>query len=227
MQPASTERVAVTERTALGRMPERGTHDRSEVDAILDEGFVAHVGLATERGPVVLPMVYGRVGDGLYLHGAPASKFVRRAKHGVPVCVTVTLVDGLVLARSTFHHSINYRSVVVFGEAVEVKDLDERAAALAAIVDHVVPGRSAEARAANETEVRGTTVLRLAIDEASAKVRTGPPKDDDEDLELPIWAGVVPVATVFGEPLGDGVGRSVPVAASAASYGRTVPVAAG
>ena len=219
-QPATTDRVAVTDRTMLGRLPERGSHERGLVDEILDEGLVAHVGLATERGPIVLPMVYGRRDRDLFLHGAPASKFVRRAKHGVPVCITVTLVDGLVLARSTFHHSINYRSVVVLGEAVEVRDLDERAAALEAIVDHVAPGRSGEARPANEQEVRGTTVLRLPIDEASAKVRTGPPKDDDEDLELPIWAGVVPVSTVFGEPVGDGIGLPVPVAPSAASYAR-------
>jgi nitroimidazol reductase NimA-like FMN-containing flavoprotein (pyridoxamine 5'-phosphate oxidase superfamily) len=212
--------VALTDRTALSRLPERGSHERELVNAILDEGIIAQVGITTERGPLVLPMVYGRLGDALYLHGAPASRFVRRAKQGVPVCVTVTLVDALVLARSTFHHSINYRSVVVFAEAEEVAELDERAAALEAIVEHLVPGRTSEARAANEKEVRGTVVLRVPIDEASAKVRTGPPSDDHEDLELDVWAGLVPVTTTFGTPVGDGAGRDVAMAGSAASYRR-------
>ena len=136
------------------------------------------------------------------------------------MCVTVTLVDGLVLARSTFHHSVNYRSVVVFGEAVEVEDLDERAIALAAVVEHIVPGRTGEARSATEKEVRGTVVLRLPIDEASAKVRTGAPNDDDADLALAVWAGVVPVATTFGAPVGDGIGQDMPVSPSAAGYRR-------
>ena len=192
-----------TARTTFKRLPERGTHDLAAVHAVLDAAFVAHVGIQTDHGPVVIPTAYGRVGDQLYLHGSPASRLVRSLKQGVPVCVTVTLVDGLVLARSTFHHSINYRSVVVFGVATEVVDLDEKAVALAAFVEHVVPGRTAEVRAATEQELRGTTVLALPVVEASAKVRTGPPVDDVEDLSLPVWAGVVPLATSAGAPLAD------------------------
>jgi nitroimidazol reductase NimA-like FMN-containing flavoprotein (pyridoxamine 5'-phosphate oxidase superfamily) len=192
-----------TERTTLKRLPERGSHELDTICAILDEGIVCHVGFATERGPVVIPTTYGRVGGDLYLHGSPASRMLRSLKDGVPLCVTVTLVDALVLARSTFHHSINYRSVVVFGTGTEVTDPDEKAEALAAFVEHIVPGRTAEARVATPKEVKGTLVLRLPLTEASAKVRVGPPVDDEEDLSLPVWAGVLPFAATPGVPIAD------------------------
>jgi nitroimidazol reductase NimA-like FMN-containing flavoprotein (pyridoxamine 5'-phosphate oxidase superfamily) len=195
--------IAPTERTTLRRLPDRGRYEREVIDAILDEAFICHVGIATDRGPVVIPTTYARQGDRLYVHGSPASHLLRTMKGGAPVCLTVTLVDGLVLAKSTLHHSINYRSVVVFGTATEVADLDERAAALAAIVEHIVPGRTHEVRAATEKEVRGTSVLCLALDEVSAKVRTGPPVDDEADLDLPVWSGVLPLSMVAGAPLVD------------------------
>jgi nitroimidazol reductase NimA-like FMN-containing flavoprotein (pyridoxamine 5'-phosphate oxidase superfamily) len=195
--------IAPTERTTIRRLPDRGRYERGVIDAILDEAFICHVGIATERGPVVIPTTYARQGDQLYVHGSPASHLLRTMKGGAPVCLTVTLVDGLVLAKSTLHHSVNYRSVVVYGIATEVADLEERAAALAAIVEHIVPGRTHEVRAATQKEVRGTSVLCLSLDEASAKVRTGPPVDDEADLGLPVWSGVVPLALVAGAPLVD------------------------
>lgn len=187
-------------RARVKRHPERARYDAASVEAILDEGLVAHVGITTDAGPVVIPTAYGRVGDTLYLHGSPASRLVRSLAGGIDVCVTVTLLDALVLARSAFHHSMNYRSVVVFGRATEVRDLAEKRDALEAFVDHVVPGRSAQVRPPTEKELRGTSVLALPIGEASAKVRTGPPIDDDEDLVLPVWAGVLPYAPVAGAP---------------------------
>jgi nitroimidazol reductase NimA-like FMN-containing flavoprotein (pyridoxamine 5'-phosphate oxidase superfamily) len=190
-----------SDRTTLRRVPERGTHDRAVADAILDEGLVAHVGLATDRGPVVIPTLYARDGDRLLLHGSPASRLLRGGAKGADLCVTVTLVDGLVLARSAFHHSMNYRSVVVFGRAVPIEDLDERRAALDVLVEHFVPGRTGDARVPSETEVRGTLVLALPLDELSVKVRTGDPIDEDEDMDLPHWAGVIPLATVAGQPV--------------------------
>jgi len=202
-----------TERSTLHRKKERGSHERDLVDAILDEGLVAHVALTDDRGPLVLPMVYARVDDRLYLHGALANHLLRTATGGAPVCVEVTLIDGLVLARSAFHHSVNYRSVVLFGEAVLVDDLDEKCAAMVALVDHLVAGRSGGTRLPTDAELRKTAVVRVPIGEGSAKVRTGPPIDDDEDLELDVWAGVVPVATTFGEPEPDSgrpVGLGVP-----------------
>jgi uncharacterized protein len=156
-----------------------------------------------ETGPVVIPTAYGRIGDHLYLHGAPANATLRHASPGVPVCVTVTLVDGLVLARSAFHHSINYRSVVIYGTGVEVTADEEKRAALAAVVEHIVPGRGAEARPPTTSELRATRVVRVPLHEASAKVRTGGPKDDPEDLDLPIWAGQVPLRTTATPPVAD------------------------
>jgi nitroimidazol reductase NimA-like FMN-containing flavoprotein (pyridoxamine 5'-phosphate oxidase superfamily) len=192
-----------TDRTQLKRLPARGSFERATVEAILDEGFVCHLGFVTDRGPVVIPTSYGRVGDRLYIHGSPASRMLRSLKRGVPVCLTVTLIDGLVLARSTVHHSINYRSVVVFGVATEMLDLAEKHAALAAFVEHVVPGRTDEARPATDKEVKGTLVLALELTEASAKTRTGPPVDDPDDLALPYWGGVLPLSAQPGAPLGD------------------------
>jgi nitroimidazol reductase NimA-like FMN-containing flavoprotein (pyridoxamine 5'-phosphate oxidase superfamily) len=186
------------------RLADRGRYDGATIDAILDEGIVAHVGVTTDQGVVVLPMAYGRLDDLLYLHGATGNALLRSAD-GTDVCATVTLVDGLVLARSAFHHSINYRSVVVFGTAEIVTDPAEKDRALAAIVDHVVPGRAADCRPANAAELRKTTVLRLGLDEASAKVRTGGPIDDEEDLALDHWAGVLPLAVVPQAPEADRV----------------------
>ena len=188
-------------RTQVRRLPERGSYDRAAAHAILDEGLVAHVGLAGDDGPVVIPMLFGRDGDTLLLHGSPASRLLRGGAKGTEMCVTVTLVDGLVLARSAFHHSMNYRSVVVFGTATPVADLDERRAALDMLVEHIVPGRTADARPPSDKELRGTLVLALPLDECSVKVRTGPPIDDDEDMDLPVWAGVVPLTTVAGTPV--------------------------
>jgi uncharacterized protein len=190
-------------RTDVRRLPERGRYDRSSIDAILDEALICHLGLASARGPVVLPTLFARVGDEVYLHGSPANAMLRGLRKGVDACCTVTLVDGLVLARSAFHHSINYRSVVIFGRARLVDDLDEKAAVLAALVEKVMEGRSREARTPTEKELRATLVLSLPIDEASAKVRTGPPVDDEEDYGLPVWAGVLSLRTVGGPLIAD------------------------
>jgi nitroimidazol reductase NimA-like FMN-containing flavoprotein (pyridoxamine 5'-phosphate oxidase superfamily) len=215
------DEIPVTERTTIKRMAERGRHDRSTIESILDEGFVCHLGFTTEHGPVVLPTAYGRVGDRLYVHGSPASRMLRSLKSGLPVCLTVTLIDGLVLARSTTHHSINYRSVVVFGIATVVTDLAEKHAALASFVEHVMPGRTSEARPATDKEVKGTLVLAIELTEASAKTRTGPPLDDEADLDQPCWAGVLPLTTVAGEPIGDvHLAADTPTAPSVLAYGQ-------
>jgi uncharacterized protein len=196
--------MAPTERTTLRRLPDRGHHDRATVDAILDEALMCHLGLVDPQGrPFVIPTIHARAGDHLYVHGSPASRTLRAAAGDVDACVTVTLVDGLVLARSAFHHSLNYRSVVVYGRAARVDDHAEKEAALTAIVEHVLAGRTEGCRPPDEKELKGTLVLRLPLDEASAKVRTGAPIDDDADLDLPVWAGVVPIRQVAGEPVPD------------------------
>ncbi len=205
-------------RTTVRRLPERGSYDRAAAHAILDEALVAHVGVATDDGPVVIPMLFGRDGDRLLLHGSPASRLLRGGAKGTELCVTVTLIDGLVLARSAFHHSMNYRSVVVFGTAVPIADLAERRAALDVLVDHIVPGRLADARPPSERELKGTLVLALPLDECSVKVRSGPPIDDDEDMDLPVWAGVVPLTTVAGAPV---PAADLRVAAPVPAYART------
>ena len=192
-----------TARTTLRRLPRRGVFDRAAVNAILDEGLVCHVGFAVEGQPFVIPTTYARQDDRLAIHGSAASRMLRTLAGGVPVCVTVTLLDGLVLARSAFHHSMNYRSVVVLGTAREVTDPAEKAAALDAIVEHVMRGRSGQVRPPNPVEMKATSVLTLPIDEASAKVRTGPPVDDEEDYALPCWAGLLPLALVPGAPVPD------------------------
>jgi len=192
-----------TERTKLKRLPKRGHFDRETVYGILDEGFICHVGFAPEGKPVVIPTGYARVDDKLYIHGSQASRMLRTLSGGVDACVTVTLIDGLVLARSAFHHSMNYRSVVVFGRATLVEDPEEKSAALLAFSEHIVRGRWADVRQPTEQELKLTTVLRLPLEEASAKIRTGPPLDDEEDYALPIWAGVVPLKLVAGEPVAD------------------------
>ena len=195
----STGQFPRTDRTTIGRSPDRGTRDRVAAEAILDEGLLCHVGITTEHGPVVIPTTYARRGDELLIHGSPAATWLRAASRGTPVCVTVTLLDGLVLARSTFHHSMNYRSVVVFGIAEPVTDHAEKAAALDAIVEHIVPGRTAEVRPMRDDEIRGTLVVRVALEEASTKVRAGDPIDDEADLGLvDTWSGVVPAGLTFG-----------------------------
>ena len=197
------ESFAPTERTALKRLPERASYDREVVYKILDEGFVCHVGLVIDGQPFVIPTAYGRVGDNLYIHGSAASRTLRATGGGIPVCVTVTLVDGLVLARSAFHHSINYRSVVILGAATMVEAAEEKMTALRAFTEHVIPGRWDDVREPSELELKGTSVLALPLVEVSAKVRTGPPKDDEEDMAIPVWAGELPLRIMAGSPVDD------------------------
>ncbi len=192
-----------TPRTTLERHPERGSHDRAVVDAILDEALVAHVGFAVDGQPFVIPMTFARAGDRLTLHGAAASRALRALSGGAPACVTVTLLDGLVLARSAFRHSVNVRSVVIVGVARPVEGRVAKRAALAAIVDHVVPGRSREVRPPTDAELDATAVVTLALDEASAKIRSGPPVDLPQDLERPCWAGELPLRLEAGAPVPD------------------------
>jgi uncharacterized protein len=192
-----------TERTKLKRLPKRGHFDRETVYGILDEGFICHVGFAPEGQPFVIPTGYARDGDKLYIHGSQASRMLRTLSTGIDVCVTVTIVDGLVLARSAFHHSMNYRSVVIFGRATLVEDREEKMAALLALSEHFIRGRWADVREPTEEEMKQTTVLSLPLVEASAKVRTGPPLDDEEDYAMDVWAGVIPLRLVAGEPVAD------------------------
>lgn len=192
-----------TKRTNLKRLAKRGHFDHDTVYGILDEGFICHVGFVVDGQPFVIPTGYARVDDKLYIHGSQASRMLRTLANGIDACVTITLVDGLVLARSAFHHSVNYRSVVVFGRARLVDDVDEKNAALFAFSEQVVPGRWEDVREPTEAELVQTTVLCLPLTEASAKIRTGPPIDDEEDYALPMWAGVVPLKLVAGEPIND------------------------
>ncbi|MFG2859615.1 pyridoxamine 5'-phosphate oxidase family protein [Streptomyces sioyaensis] len=208
MPGAASSRTASyepTERTTPTRARQRATYDQETVHAILDEGYVCHLGFVRDGSPVVLPTLYGRVGDRLYLHGSTGARPLRMAgaapDPGLDVCVTVTHVDGLVLARSAFHHSINYRSVVVHGTAHQVTDPEEKTSALDALVDHVVPGRAADSRPGNAKELAATSVIRLDLREVSAKIRAGGPDDEPEDLALPYWSGVLPVAPVYGAPI--------------------------
>jgi len=192
-----------TERTQVKRLPNRGAYDSETVFKILDEAFLCHVGFVVNGQPFVIPTGYARVGEKLYVHGSAASRMLRTISEGVQVCVTVTLIDGLVLARSAFHHSMNYRSVVMLGRAMLVDRLEEKLAALEAFTEHVVRGRWKDVRRPTEDELKATTVLALPLAEVSAKIRTGPPKDDEEDYSLPIWAGVVPLQLVPGAPIAD------------------------
>src|SRR4029078_9053413 len=192
-----------TDRTKLKRLPKRGHFDRETVYSILDEGFICHVGFAVDGQPFVVPTGYARVDNKLYLHGSQASRMLRNLAGGIDACVTVTIVDGLVLARSAFHHSMNYRSVLVFGRATLLTDAHEKYAALVALSEHIVPGRWADVREPNEQEMKLTTVLCLPLEEASRKIRTGPPLDAEEDYALPVWAGVVPLKLVAGKPVSD------------------------
>ena len=185
--------IRQTERTTLKRLPKRGSFDRDVVNAILDEGFVCHVGFVADGRPVVIPTGYARRDENLIIHGSQASRMLRALGKGIDVCVTVTLIDGLVLARSAFHHSMNYRSVVVFGHANVIEGDEDKVAALRALSEHMIPGRWSYVREPHEGELRQTTVLSVPLNEASAKIRTGQPVDDDEDYDLPIWAGIVPL----------------------------------
>ncbi|WP_371551276.1 pyridoxamine 5'-phosphate oxidase family protein [Streptomyces sp. NBC_00554] len=205
-QPGTPQPAAYTptDRTVPTRSAKRAAYDHESVHSILDEGYVCHLGFVRDGAPVVLPTLYGRVGERLYVHGSTGSRPLRmtgQADPGLPVCLTVTHVDGLVLARSAFHHSINYRSVVVHGIAHQVTDPDERRTALDALVDHVVPGRSQDSRPANAKELAATAVISLDLNEVSAKVRTGGPNDEPEDLSLPYWSGVLPLAKGYGAPI--------------------------
>jgi nitroimidazol reductase NimA-like FMN-containing flavoprotein (pyridoxamine 5'-phosphate oxidase superfamily) len=197
------EKIPQTPRTTLKRLPHRGTYDRETIEAILDEGFICHVGFVSDGKPFVIPTGYARVGDRLIIHGSQASRMLRTLGHGIDVCLTVTLIDGLVLARSAFHHSMNYRSVVVFGRATLVEDPDEKITALRALSEHMIPGRWDDVREPNELEMKQTTVLSLPLSEASAKIRTGPPLDDEEDYKLPVWAGVIPLRMIASSPVAD------------------------
>ncbi|HEX2669242.1 MAG TPA: pyridoxamine 5'-phosphate oxidase family protein [Polyangiaceae bacterium] len=184
---------ASTERTRVRRLPKRAAYDRPTIDAILDEALVCHVGLSSGAQPFVIPTVHWRIGDELYIHGSAASRMIEHAGEGLPLCITVTLIDGLVLARSAFHHSMNYRSVVILGQARVVVERQEKLDALAALVNRLAPGRAAHVRAPNPQELKATSVLALPIIEASAKVRRGGPIDDEDDLALPVWAGAIPL----------------------------------
>ncbi|MGH9756099.1 MAG: pyridoxamine 5'-phosphate oxidase family protein [Candidatus Acidiferrales bacterium] len=210
-----------TERTRVERLPARGAYDRETVHAILEEGFVCHVGFVVEGQPFVIPTNYARVDETLYLHGSSASRMLRTLSGGVQVCVTVTLVDALVLARSAFHHSVNYRSVVMLGQATLVEDPDEKMRVLEAFTNHIVRGRWKDVRPPTQQELKGTSVLALPLGEVSAKVRTGPPKDDEEDYALPIWAGLLPLPVVPAMPIADPLlPAGIPVPASVKNYSR-------
>jgi nitroimidazol reductase NimA-like FMN-containing flavoprotein (pyridoxamine 5'-phosphate oxidase superfamily) len=192
-----------TERTTLKRLPKRGVYDREPVYKILDEGFICHVSFTVDGRPVVIPTSYARVADQLFIHGSQVSRMLRTLSVGIDVCIAVTLVDGLVLARSAFHHSINYRSVVIFGRATMVEEREAKLAALFAFSEHVIPGRWNDVREPTDQELKATAVLSVPLEEVSAKVRTGPPIDDEEDYALDVWAGVIPLKLVAGTPVPD------------------------
>ena len=198
-----SEHQAPTARTRVVREPHRGVYDRAAAYQILDEGFICHVGFVLDGQPFVIPTAYGRVGDNLYIHGSAASRMLRNLDKGISACVTVTLLEGLVLARSIFNHSMNYRSVVVLGTAMAVTKPEEKLEALKSLSEHILPGRWAESRQPNEKELKATLVMRLPIEEFSAKVRQGPPIDDEEDYSFPTWAGVIPLEMVPGAPEND------------------------
>jgi len=193
----------LTKRTKLRRIPDRGSHDGETINPILDAGFLAHVGFCVNGQPFVIPTLYGRDGERLYLHGSAVSRMLRELETGIRACVTVTLVDGLVLARSAFDHSMNYRSVVAFGTARKVADPEQKIKSLRVISEHLVAGRWADVRAPSEKELKATTVLEFSIEEASSKVRSGPPLDDESDYGLPVWAGVLPLEIKSRPPIPD------------------------
>lgn len=215
---------APSERTRVRRLPERGAYDRATIDAIVDEALTCHVGIVVDGAPVVVPTIHARVGSTLYFHGSPASRLLRAMRRGEEVCVAITLLDGLVVARTAFANSMNYRSVVVFGEPRVVDDPAEKQLALDAITEHVLPGRTADSRPMTDKEIRATLVVAVPLDEASAKVRRGPPEDEAADRGVPIWAGVVPLRTVPGDPEPDPLlPPDVPVPDYLADYQRPGP----
>ncbi len=210
-----------TLRTTLRLKPDRGSHDWETIAAILDEGIICHIAFEAGGQPYAIPTIYGRDGRTLYVHGSPASRMLRSLAEGIPICLTVTLVDGIILARSVFHHSMNYRSVVVLGTARRVDTQPEKLHALEVITDHLVPGRWGDARIPNELELKATLVLRMEIDEASAKVRPGGVADEAEDMDFPVWAGRLPLSLVVGEPETDpGVAAEHPVPPYVRDYTR-------
>ena len=198
--PEQGSSLASTGRTRIGRKPERGSYDRETLNSILDAGIVCHLGFSIEDRPFVIPTTYARRGGSVLFHGAPAARLFRQMKNGREICLSVTVLDGLVLARSVFHHSLNYRSVVLFGVASEITGLEEKREALRAITDHLAPNRWEEARKPTDGEVRATSVFSLPISEGSAKIREGPPVDLEEDMDYPVWAGCMPFRTVLGSP---------------------------
>ena len=213
------EPITPTARTQVRRHRERGAYDRDLIHSILDEALICHVGFVVDGQPFVIPTIHARIGDRLYIHGSAGSRMLKVLKQGSPVCVTATLIDGLVLARSAFHHSMNYRSVLVFGQATEVVEPEEKRRAFDAIVNHVCPGRAAEVRPPDERETQATTLLTLPIQEASAKVRSGPPVDAEEDYALPLWAGVVPLKLQPQAAIADTrVRQGTPISDSVATY---------
>jgi nitroimidazol reductase NimA-like FMN-containing flavoprotein (pyridoxamine 5'-phosphate oxidase superfamily) len=221
---------APSERATVKRKPQRAAYDRATVDRVLDEGLICHVGFTAEGQTFVVPMLHVRVGDKVYLHGSPASRALQALAEGAEACLTVTLIDGLVLARSALHHSMNYRSVMLFGRASVVADPAEKTMALRAVTEHLIPGRWADVRGPTDRELRQTQVLSIPIQEASAKIRTGPPLDDEADHELPVWAGVVPLRLAAGSPVGDprlGPGAQPPGYASDYQGPRPAPGADG
>jgi uncharacterized protein len=215
------ESTPPTERTRVVREAQRGVYDRETIRKILDEGFVCHLGFSVEGQPYVIPTLYARVGDAIYFHGSAASRMLKNVSSGIPVCVTVTLTDGFVLARSVFNHSMNYRSVVALGKAVLVDVPEEKLEALHAFTEKILPGRWNDARQPNEKELKATSILRLPLTEVSAKIRVGPPEDDAPDYALPVWAGVVPLHLTAGAPMRDErCDPSIPTPAYAAHYRR-------
>lgn len=198
-----SENINVTERTKIWRIPKRGSYEREQIYQILDEGFVCHVGFTIDEQPFVIPTAYARDNNNLIIHGSAASRMMRAMAWETNVCVTVTLVDGLVLARSAFHHSMNYRSVVIFGKAKLISDEEEKMEALRLFTEHLIPNRWTEIRPPNANELKATTVLSIPLDEASAKIRTGDPKDDEEDYDMNIWAGVIPLKMTAEKPIND------------------------
>jgi len=215
------ETTPPTERTRVVRESHRGAYDRETIYNILDEAFVCHVGFAVDGRPYVIPMLFARVGDAIYFHGSAASRMLRNLSGGIPVCVTVTLTDGFVLARSVFNHSMNYRSVVALGKAAIVDVPEEQVEALHAFTDKILPGRWNDARQPNEKELKATSILRLPLTEVSAKIRVGPPEDDAADYALPVWAGVIPLSLTPGAPIRDEkCDASIPTPAYASRYKR-------
>lgn len=213
--------IEQTEKTRVRRLPKRGTYDRETINAILDEAFICHVGFVVDGQPYVIPTGYARIGDDLYIHGSSASRMLHSLADGVDICVTVTLIDGLVLARSAFHHSMNYRSVVILGKAIAVEDPDEKNRAMEAFTEQVIPGRWADVRWPTELELKATAVLKLPIEEASAKIRTGSPVDDEEDYAMGVWAGVLPIGLTPGQPIDDErLTKDTPVPAYISQYSR-------